>query len=213
MSEIMKSLLGKKLGMTQIFDEEGKLIPVTVIEAGPCSVVQRKTVATDGYEAVQLGFGAQKPERVAKPLAGHFKKAGVATLRELREIRVDATDEAKAGDTVTASVLEGVNYVDIVGVTKGKGFQGVMKRHNFGGGRATHGSHFHRTTGSIGMKEKPGRVFKGKKMAGQMGNTEVTTQSLKVIQVRAAENLILVKGAVPGANGTTLVVREALKRK
>lgn len=209
----MKSLLGKKLGMTQIFDEEGKLIPVTVIEAGPCSVVQRKTVATDGYEAVQLGFGAQKPERVAKPLAGHFKKAGVATLRELREIRVDATDEAKAGDTVTASVLEGVNYVDIVGVTKGKGFQGVMKRHNFGGGRATHGSHFHRTTGSIGMKEKPGRVFKGKKMAGQMGNTEVTTQSLKVIQVRAAENLILVKGAVPGANGTTLVVREALKRK
>ena len=209
----MKSLLGKKLGMTQIFDEEGKLIPVTVIEAGPCSVVQRKTVATDGYEAVQLGFGAQKPERVAKPLAGHFKKAGVGTLRELREVRVEAGDEAKAGDTLTASVFEGVNFVDVLGVTKGKGFQGVMKRHNFGGGRATHGSHFHRTTGSIGMKEKPARVFKGKKMAGQMGNTEITVQSLKVIQVRAAENLILVKGAVPGANGTTVVVREALKRK
>jgi large subunit ribosomal protein L3 len=209
----MKSLIGKKLGMTQIFDEEGKLVPVTVIEAGPCSVVQRKTVATDGYEAVQLGYGTQKPERVAKPLAGHFKKAGVATLRELREVRVEAGDEAKAGDTLTASVFEGVNFVDISGVTKGKGFQGVMKRHNFGGGRATHGSHFHRTTGSIGMKEKPGRVFKGKKMAGQMGSTDVTVQSLKVVQVRAAENLILVKGAVPGANGTTLVVREALKRK
>lgn len=209
----MKSLLGKKLGMTQVFDEAGQLVPVTVIEAGPCSVVQRKTVATDGYEAVQLGFGAQKPERVSKPLAGHFKKAGVGTMLDLREVRVDAADEAKAGDTVTAAVFEGVNYVDVLGVTKGKGFQGVMKRHNFGGGRATHGSHFHRTTGSIGMKEKPARVFKGKKMAGQMGNTEITVQSLKVIQVRADENLILVKGAVPGANGTTVVVREALKRK
>ena len=209
----MKSLLGKKLGMTQIFDEAGQLVPVTVIEAGPCSVVQRKTAATDGYEAVQLGFGAQQPERVAKPLAGHFKKAGIGTMLELREVRVDAADEAKAGDTLTASVFEGVNYVDVKGVTKGKGFQGVMKRHNFGGGRATHGSHFHRTTGSIGMKEHPGRVFKGKKMAGQMGNTEITVQSLKVMQVRVAENLILVKGAVPGANGTTVVVCEALKRK
>jgi large subunit ribosomal protein L3 len=176
-------------------------------------VVQRKTAATDGYEAVQLGFGAQKPERVVKPLAGHFKKAGVGTMRELREVRVDAADEAKAGDTLTAAVFEGVNFVDVLGTTKGKGFQGVVKRYNFGGGRATHGSHFHRTTGSIGMKEKPGRVFKGKKMAGQMGSTDVTVQSLKVVQVRAAENLILVKGAVPGANGTTLVVREALKRK
>jgi large subunit ribosomal protein L3 len=209
----MKSLIGKKLGMTQVFDEQGRLVPVTVIEAGPCSVVQRKTVATDGYEAVQLGFGAQKPERVAKPLAGHFKKAGLGTMRELCEVRVEADDAAKAGDTVTVSVLEGVNFVDVLGATKGKGFQGVVKRHNFGGGRATHGSHFHRTTGSIGMKEHPGRVFKGKRMAGQMGSTEVTVQSLKVVQVRAAENLILVKGAVPGANGTTLVVREALKRK
>jgi large subunit ribosomal protein L3 len=209
----MKSLIGKKLGMTQIFDEEGQLVPVTVIEAGPCSVVQRKTVATDGYEAVQLGFGAQKPERVAKPLAGHFKKAGVGTMRELHEVRVEAGDEAKAGDTVTVAVLEGVKFVDVMGTTKGKGFQGVMKRHNFGGGRETHGSHFHRTTGSIGMKEHPGRVFKGKRMAGQMGSTDVTVQSLKVVQVRPAENLILVKGAVPGANGTTLVVCEALKRK
>ena len=209
----MKSLLGKKLGMTQIFDEAGRLVPVTVLEVGPCSIVQRKTVATDGYEAVQLGFGAQKPERVVKPLAGHFKKAGLGTMLELREVRVAADDAAKAGDTLTAAIFEGINFVDVEGVTKGKGFQGVMKRHNFGGGRATHGSHFHRTTGSIGMKEKPGRVFKGKKMAGQMGNTSITAQSLKVVQVRAAENLILVKGAVPGANGTILVVREALKRK
>ena len=209
----MKSLIGKKLGMTQIFDEEGRRVPVTVIEAGPCSVVQRKTAATDGYEAIQLGFGVQKPERVAKPLAGHFKKAGVGTMRELREVRVDADDASKAGDTLTAAVFEGVNFVDVLGVSKGKGFQGVMKRHNFGGGRATHGSHFHRTTGSIGMKEKPGRVFKGKKMAGQMGSTDITVQNVKVIQVRAAENLILVKGQVPGANGTTLVLREALKRK
>jgi large subunit ribosomal protein L3 len=209
----MKSLIGKKLGMTQIFDEEGRRVPVTVIEAGPCSVVQRKTTATDGYEAVQLGFGAQKADRVAKPLVGHFKKAGLDTMRELREIRVDAGDSAKAGDTLTAAVFEGVNFVDVLGVTKGKGFQGVMKRHNFGGGRATHGSHFHRTTGSIGMKEKPGRVFKGKKMAGQMGSTDITVQNVKIIQVRVAENLILVKGQVPGANGTTLVLREALKRK
>ena len=209
----MKSLIGKKLGMTQIFDEEGRRVPVTVIEAGPCSVVQRKTTDTDGYEAVQLGFGTQKTERVAKPLVGHFKKAGLGAMRELREVRVDADDSAKAGDTLTAAIFEGVNFIDVLGVAKGKGFQGVMKRHNFGGGRATHGSHFHRTTGSIGMKEKPGRVFKGKKMAGQMGSTDVTVQNVKVIQVRAAENLILVKGQVPGANGTTLVLREALKRK
>jgi len=209
----MKSLIGKKLGMTQIFDQEGRLVPVTVIEAGPCSVVQRKTVATDGYEAVQLGFGAQKVERVSKPLVGHFKKAGLSAMRELREVQVSSDDAAKAGDTVTVSVFDGVSFVDVVGVTKGKGFQGVVKRFRFGGGRATHGSHFHRTTGSIGMKEHPGRVFKGKKMAGQMGSTEVTVQSLKVVQVRADENLILVKGAVPGANGTTVVVREALKRK
>ncbi len=209
----MKSLIGKKLGMTQIFDEEGQRVPVTVIEAGPCSVVQRKTIGTDGYEAVQLGFGEQKAERVTKPLVGHYKKAGLGTMRELREVRVEAGDSAKAGDTLTAAVFEDVKFIDVLGVSKGKGFQGVMKRHNFGGGRATHGSHFHRTTGSIGMKEKPGRVFKGKKMAGQMGSTDITVQNVKVVQVRATENLILVKGAVPGANGTMLVLREALKRK
>jgi large subunit ribosomal protein L3 len=209
----MKSLIGKKLGMTQIFDEEGRRVPVTVIEAGPCSVVQRKTTATDGYEAIQIGFGAQKAQRICKPRAGHFKKAGTEALRELREVRVSADDETKAGDTLTAAVFEEVPFVDVLGVTKGKGFQGVQKRHGFGGGRATHGSHFHRTTGSIGMKEHPARVFKGKKMPGQMGRTKITVQNIKVVQVRAEENLILLQGAVPGANGTTLVLREALKRK
>jgi len=209
----MKSLIGKKLGMTQIFDAEGRRVPVTVIEAGPCSVIQRKTTASDGYEAVQLGFGAQKESRMTKPLVGQFKKAGVETMRELREVRVDATDETKAGDTLTAAIFEGINFVDVSGTTKGKGFQGVVKRHGFSGGRASHGSHMHRRTGSIGMCTFPGRVFKGKKMPGHMGRVNVTTQSMRVIEVRAEENLILLKGAVPGANGSTLVLREALKKK
>lgn len=209
----MKSLIGTKLGMTQIFDEEGRCVPVTVIEAGPCSVIQRKTAKTDGYEAIQIGFGPQKESRVTKPRAGQFKKAGVETMRELREVRVDAADETKAGDTLTAAIFEGINFVDVLGTTKGKGFQGVVRRHGFSGGRASHGSHMHRRTGSIGMCEYPARVFKGKKMPGQMGNVNVTTQNMKVVQVRAEENLILLKGAVPGANGSTLVLREALKKK
>jgi large subunit ribosomal protein L3 len=210
----MKSLIGKKLGMTQIFDDEGRRVPVTVIEAGPCSVVQRKTAATDGYEAIQIGFGEQKEQRVTKPLLGHFKKAGVAPARELAEVIVSADDEAKAGDTLTAGVFEEVNFVDVIGKTKGKGFQGVVRRHGFAGGRASHGGKSTlRTAGSIGMCEFPARVFKGKKMAGQMGDVNITVQNLKVVQVRAEENLILLKGAVPGANGSTIVLREALKKK
>ncbi len=209
----MKSLIGKKLGMTQIFDAEGRRVPVTVIEAGPCSVIQRKTTKNDGYEAIQIGFGAQKESRVTKPRVGQFKKAGVETMSELREVRVDASDESKAGDTLTAAIFEDINFVDVSGTTKGKGFQGVVKRHGFSGGRASHGSHMHRRTGSIGMCTLPGRVFKGKKMPGHMGHINVTTQNMKVVQVRAEENLILLKGAVPGANGSTLVLREALKKK
>lgn len=210
----MKSLIGKKLGMTQIFDDEGCRVPVTVIEAGPCSVVQRKTAETDGYEAVQIGFSEQKEHRVSKPLLGHFKKAGLAPMRELAEVIVSADDEAKAGDTLTAGVFEEVNFVDVIGRTKGKGFQGVVKRHGFAGGRASHGGKSTlRTPGSIGMCEFPARVFKGKKMAGQMGDVNITVQNLKVVQVRAEENLILLKGAVPGANGSTIVLREALKKK
>lgn len=210
----MKSLIGKKIGMTQIFDDEGCRVPVTVIEAGPCSVVQRKTVAVDGYEAIQIGFGEQKEHRVSKPLLGHFKKAGVAPMRELAEVIVSEEDEAKAGDTLTAGIFEETTYVDVIGKTKGKGFQGVVKRHGFGGGRASHGGKSTlRVPGSIGMCEFPARVFKGKKMAGQMGNTTITVQNIKVVQVRPEENLILVKGAVPGANGSTIVLREALKKK
>jgi len=209
----MKSLIGKKLGMTQIFDEEGRCVPVTVIEAGPCSVLQRKTVKTDGYEALQLGFGSQKEQRVSKAMLGHCKKAGVEMVRELREVRVNASDETKAGDTLTAAMFEEIKFVDVTGVTKGKGFQGVVKRHGFSGGRASHGHHMHRRAGSIGMCETPARVFKGMRMAGQMGDVRMTVQSLKVVQVRPEENLILLKGAVPGANGSTLVLSEALKRK
>jgi len=210
----MKSLIGKKLGMTQIFDDEGRRVPVTVIEAGPCSVVQRKTAETDGYEAIQIGFGEQKEHRVNKPRLGHFKKAGVSPMRELAEVIVGKDDEAKAGDTLTAGVFEETTYVDVIGKTKGKGFQGVVRRHGFGGGRASHGGKSTlRTPGSIGMCEFPARVFKGKKMAGQMGDVNITVQNLKVVQVRAEENLILLKGAVPGANGSTIVLREALKKK
>jgi large subunit ribosomal protein L3 len=209
----MKSLIGKKLGMTQVFDAEGCRVPVTVIEAGPCSVVQRKTVATDGYEAIQIGYGEQKEHRLSKPQLGQFRKAGVAPMRELAEVIVAADDEAKAGDTLTAAIFEGTRFVDVLGVTKGKGFQGVVKRHGFSGGRASHGGKSTlRVPGSIGMCEHPGRVFKGKRMGGQMGNTSITVQNLKVVQVRPEENLILVKGAVPGANGSTVVLREALKK-
>ncbi|QHI68255.1 50S ribosomal protein L3 [Tichowtungia aerotolerans] len=210
----MKSLIGKKLGMTQIFNDEGQRVPVTVIEAGPCSVVQRKTQETDGYEAVQIGFSEQKEHRVNKSLLGHFKKAGVAPTRELAEVIVSAEDETKAGDMLTAGVFEEVQFVDVIGKTKGKGFQGVVRRHGFAGGRASHGGKSTlRVPGSIGQCEFPARVFKGKKMAGQMGNTNITVQNLKVIQVRPEENLVLVKGAVPGANGSTVVLREALKKK
>jgi large subunit ribosomal protein L3 len=208
----MKSLIGKKLGMTQIFDEEGCCVPVTVIEAGPCTVIQRKTTAADGYEAIQIGFGEQKEQRVTKAQLGHCKKAGAAPQRELCEVRVEEGDEAKAGDTLTASIFDEVKFVDVLGTTKGKGFQGVVKRHGFSGGRASHGSHMHRRSGSIGMCEYPARVFKGKKMAGHMGSTNITVQNLKIVQVRADENLVLVKGAVPGANGSILVLREALKK-
>jgi large subunit ribosomal protein L3 len=209
----MKSLIGKKLGMTQIFNDEGVRVPVTVVEVGPCNVVQRKTTETDGYDAIQIGFGEQKEQRVSKAIAGHYKKAGVSLQRELCEVRVSADDETKAGDTLTAAIFEDIKFVDVTGTTKGKGFQGVVKRHGFSGGRASHGSHMHRRSGSIGMCTFPARVFKGKRMAGHMGSTDVTVQSLKVVQVRAEENIILLKGAVPGANGSTLVIREALKKK
>ena len=209
----MKGLIGKKLGMASIYDEAGVAVPVTVIEAGPCVVVQQKTSDKEGYSAVQLGFEDQKEQRMTKPELGHLKKAGVSAKRILREFRVDGSADVAIGDVVDATAFEEVTFVDVVATGKGRGFQGVVKRYGFGGGRASHGGGWTRRPGSIGMCEFPGRVFKGKKMPGQMGDKRVTTQNLKVIQVRPEENLILVKGSVPGANGGIVTIKEALKKK
>jgi len=210
---MMKGLIGKKLGMASIYDEAGAAVPVTVIEAGPCVVVQQKTDDKEGYSAVQLGFEDQKEQRMNKPALGHLKKAGVSAKRVLRELRVEGSGEVAIGDVINASAFEEVNFVDIIATGKGRGFQGVVKRYGFGGGRASHGGGWTRRPGSIGMCEFPGRVFKGKKMPGQMGDKRVTTQNLKIMQVRPEENLILVKGSVPGANGGIVIIKEALKKK
>ena len=209
----MKGLIGKKLGMTSIYDDNGAAVPVTVLEVGPCVVVQRKDEARDGYNAVQLGYAEQKEDRLNKPKLGHYKKAGVEAHRVLREFRVTADTDVTIGDVVDLHAFEEVNFVDVVATGKGRGFQGVVKRYDFGGGRASHGGGWLRRTGSIGMCEFPGRVFKGKKMPGHMGSKRVTTQNLKVMQVRAEENLILIKGSIPGANGGIVTIKEALKKK
>jgi large subunit ribosomal protein L3 len=208
----MNGLIGRKLGMTQVYDADGRRVAVTVIAAGPCVVVQRKTRETDGYEAVQLGFDPQKEQRVRKSEAGAYKKAGVATHRVLREFACAATDEVAVGDTVAAELFNGISHVDIVGTSKGRGFQGVMKRHNMAGGRQTHGGHSRRRPGSIGQCAYPGRVAKGQRMPGHMGNSRVTKQNLKLLDVRGDENLLLVQGAVPGPNGGLVLVKKALKK-
>jgi large subunit ribosomal protein L3 len=209
----MKGLIGKKLGMTSVYDEAGTAVPVTVIEAGPCVVVQQKDSDKEGYAAVQLGYEDQKEQRMTKPELGHLKKAGVSPKRILREFRVEGSSEVAIGDVINAAAFEEVSYVDITATGKGRGFQGVVKRYGFGGGRASHGGGWTRRTGSIGMCEFPGRVFKGKKMPGQMGDKRVTTQNLKIVQIRPEENLILVKGSVPGAKGGIVIIKEALKKK
>ena len=209
----MKGLIGKKLGMTSIYDEKGAAVPVTVLEVGPCVVVQRKDEERDGYSAIQLGYAEQKEQRLNKPKLGHYKKAGVEAHRVLREFRVTADSEVAIGDVVDVRAFEEVNFVDVVATGKGRGFQGVVKRYDFGGGRVSHGGGWLRRTGSIGMCEFPGRVFKGKKMPGHMGSKRVTTQNLRVMQVRVEENLILIKGSIPGANGGIVMVKEALKKK
>ena len=208
----MQGILGKKIGMTRVFGEEGRQTPVTVIEIGPCVVVQRKTKSQDGYEALKLGFVEVKASRANKAHAGQFKAVNATPKRFLREFDVDDSDEIKAGDTVTASVLDGADYVDIIGITKGRGFQGVVRRFKMAGGPMTHGGHSKRRVGSIGCRSFPGRVHKGKRMPGHMGNVRVTTQNLKVVQLRASENLILVKGAVPGPAGALVEIRKALKK-
>jgi large subunit ribosomal protein L3 len=209
----MKGLIGKKLGMTQVFDDDGRVTPVTVIEAGPCVVVQQKTAEKDGYNAVQLGYAEQKESRLTRPMQGHYKKAGVTPRKVLREFRTGTeAPEGAVGDEVNVSVFEAVSHIDVVAAGKGRGFQGVVKRYNFGGGRASHGGGWLRRTGSIGMCEHPARVLKNRKMPGQMGAKRVTTQNLKIVQVRPEENLMFVRGSVPGPKGGIVIVREALKK-
>ena len=208
---MVTGLLGKKLGMTRLFLEDGRQIDVTLLEAGPCAVVQRKTEDRDGYESVQLGFGDQKPSRLNKPATGHFSKAGVSPKRLLREFRIDGASELKTGDEVKADIFTVGERVDVTGVSKGKGFQGVIKRHGMSGGPGGHGSMFHRAPGSIGQSADPSKVFKNVRLPGHMGSRQVTTQNLEVVRVDAEKNLIAVRGSVPGAPGTIITVKKSVK--
>ena len=206
----MPGILGRKVGMTQIFAEDGNAYPVTVIEAGPCLVVQRKSAESDGYDAVQVGLVDERPvKRVTRPSAGHFKKAGVAPVRRLTEFRVDADSELKPGDQIKADIFAVDDHVDVIGTGKGKGFQGVMKRHGFGGGRATHGSMFHRAPGSVGQASDPSRVFPGTRLPGRMGGKRVTAKNLRIVKLDAEKNLLYVRGSVPGSNNSYVAVRPA----
>lgn len=208
----IKGILGTKLGMTQIFDEENRVVPVTVVEAGPCVVTQVRTKEVDGYSAIQIAFGEIDPRKVNKPAAGHFKKAGVTPRRHVTEIRVEDSSAYEVGQEITAEIFADVKFVDVTGTSKGKGYAGGMKRHGFAGQGAGHGNQAaHRRVGSIGQAATPGRVFKGKRMAGRMGNDRVTLQNLKVAKVDVESNLLLIKGAVPGVNGGTVVVKTAVK--
>ena len=209
----MKAIIGRKVGMTQIFDEKGVVIPVTVIEAGPCPVVQVKTVETDGYDAVQLGFGTVKESKVNKPEQGHFKKAGVSASKHLREFRAcpECLTDVKVGAEIKVDTFEAGEKVDVQGITKGKGFQGVIKRHGQSRGPMGHGSMYHRRPGSMGSTSTPGRVFKGKKLPGHMGVQTVTIQNLDIVKVDLDKNVILVKGSVPGAKGAILKIRKTVK--
>jgi large subunit ribosomal protein L3 len=206
-----KGLIGKKLGMTQIFVEDGRRIPVTVVEAGPCVVLQKKTVAKDGYDAIQVGFQLKDAAKATRPLVGHCKAAGQGVYQYLRELRMDDVDKYSVGDQLTADVFAVGDIIDVTGTSIGKGFQGVMKRWGFKGGRASHGSRFHRAPGSIGCSATPSRVFKNKKMPGQLGNTTVTVQKLQVVRVDLADNLLLIKGAIPGADNGLVLIKNSVK--
>lgn len=208
-----KGILGKKLGMTQIFEADGRLVPVTVVEAGPCVVLQNKTVETDGYNAVQIGFGEVKEKHVTKPMKGHFDKAGVAPVKFVRELRLSAPSEYTVGQKIAADVFVAGELIDVTGISRGKGFAGTIKRHNFARGPMKHGSKSHREPGSMGpMHSGPGgRVIKGKKLPGRMGGAQVTVQRLTIVKVDAERNLILVKGAIPGAAGSCVIVKETVK--
>lgn len=210
---MVNGIIGRKMGMTQIFASDGTVTPVTVLKAGPCVVIQKKTVNSDGYNAVQLGLVEEKPpRRINKPTEGHFKKAGVPPTRILREVRIEASDESTSvGDKVLVDIFNEDDLVDVIGRSKGRGFAGFMKRHGFSGGRATHGSMFHRAPGSIGASAYPSRVIKGTKMAGHMGNERKTIRNLRVIEVDVENNLLLIHGAIPGPTGAYVLIRKTNK--
>lgn len=208
---MMKGIIGKKLGMTQIFLEDGTRVPVTVIQAGPCYVVQKKTAVNDGYSAVQVGFESVAAANVNKPYLGHCTKSGHGVFRHLREFKNDQVESMNVGDEITVNEFAVDDVIDVTGTSIGKGFQGVIKRWNFKGGRASHGSRFHRAPGSIGASATPSHVFKNKKMPGQMGNVQVTVQRLKIVRVDASDNLILIKGAVPGHKNSIVTIKKSVK--
>ena len=208
-----KGLIGKKIGMTQLFDENGKVIPVTVVEAGPCTVVQKKTIENDGYEAIQVGFGDVKVQRVNKPMAGHFKKADVAPKKVLKEFRLENIADVNVGDVLKADIFAVGDRVDVVGTSKGKGTAGVIKRWNFSRLKETHGTGpVHRHGGSLGVID-PARIFKGKKMAGHLGTEKVTVQNLDIVKVDVENNLIAIKGAIPGPKNGIVVIADSVKSK
>ena len=207
----MEGLIGKKVGMTQVYDADGNRTCVTVLEVGPCPVVQLKTLETDGYVAAQVGFGPQKKQRLAKAQQKHFEKAGVETMRVLKEFALDAGEALEVGKAVTVANFEGVKYVDVTGVTKGKGFAGVLKRYKFAGGNMTHGGHSKRRTGGLAARDLPGWIEKGKKMPGHMGDVNRKAVNLEVVAIRPEDNALLVKGSVPGARNGIVIVRKSLK--
>ena len=206
-----KAILGKKLGMTQLFDENGNMIPVTVVEAGPCKVIQKKTVESDGYEAVQVGFGEKKEKHTTKAMQGHFKKAGAAYMKYLRELKLESASEMNVGDEIKADVFAIGDSVDETGITKGKGYAGPIKRWGKHRGPMTHGSGYHRGPGSLGACSTPSRVMKGKKLAGHMGVEKVTIQNLDVVLVDADKNVIAIKGAIPGPKGGMVIIKDSVK--
>jgi large subunit ribosomal protein L3 len=208
---MMKGIIGKKLGMTQIFLEDGTRVPVTVVQAGPCYVIQKKTAERDGYSAVQVGFESIAAATVNKPYLGHCTKSGHGVFRHLREFKNAQVDAMNIGDEITVSEFSTDEIIDVTGTSIGKGFQGVIKRWNFKGGRASHGSRFHRAPGSIGASATPSHVFKNKKMPGQMGNAKVTVQRLKIVRIDADDNLILIKGAIPGHKNSIVTIKKSVK--
>ena len=206
-----KGIIGKKIGMTQIFDENGVVIPVTVVEAGPCVVAQVKTMETDGYEAVQLGFGEVKDKHINKPEKGHFTKNNLTAKKHLREFKLETIENIKVGDEIKADIFQDGEKVDVQGTSKGKGFQGVIKRHGQSRGPMGHGSMYHRRPGSMGPTSTPGRVFKGKNLPGHMGRVTVTVQNLDIVKVDMDKNVLLIKGSVPGAKGAILKIKSAVR--